>query len=238
MRHWHFKQESVKSRIKNLSSGNVRFWGGDDKEEAPSLPARPSYESFIPQRSKDIESQLYDFYKQRVTPEYQAITPDQQKMMLDRIQENLAPEFERQMKAQEQGIFSQGITGTPGASILGKLRQDYMKDLMGKGTDIAIENIGLTESGRQYGTGVLERMRGSLLNQANTEYGGAMDDRNLKYQADYNQYQQDQAEDQGFWSGLGGLVGNVGSSLAYDFLSPTRTAIRGAKGVSNMMGIY
>lgn len=228
---------STRSKLKLMGMDKrTRFWGGDEEEE--QKPAQPSYASFKPQRATDIEDQLYSFYKQRLEPGYQAITPDQQTMMFNRIKDQLSPTFEEQLKSQEQGIFSQGITGTPGASILGKLRQDYMKDLMGKATDIAIEDIGLTESGRQYGTGVLERLQGSLVGQGNTAYGGAMQG----YGMDMDLYNQNrlynQQQNDSLWGSLGGLVGNVGGGLAYDYLSPTRSAMRGAKGISSMLGSW
>lgn len=228
-------------KLKNLGFDRkrMRFFGGDDKEEAPAPPPRPSYESLIPQRAKDIEGDLYSFGKGRLDPSYQAISPEKQAMMYQRIQDQLSPAFEKSIKDQEQGIFSQGITGTPGAAILGKLRQDYMKDLMGKATDIAIEDIGLTESGRRYGAGLLDNLRGSLMNQANMEYQGAMGDRNMQYAANMNEYNQDRAEDTAFWSGMGGLAGSIGSSLipfaGSTFFSPSSVG-RSSKGVGDMLG--
>lgn len=241
MRRYHFKVKDSIDKLEvlgGIQKRGMRFWGGgDDKEEsAPAKPALPSYSSFKPQRATDIEDQLYDFYKQRLDPSYQAITPDQQAMMFQRIQDQLSPTFEKQIKDQEQGIFTQGITGTPGASILGKLRQDYMKDLMGKATDIAIEDIGLTESGRQYGTGVLERLKEGLVGQGNTAYGGAMTGYGYDMGLYGDQLARNQQQQSGLWSGLGNLIG-TGATYAMDAFLPGSGALtRGTKGVSNMTG--
>lgn len=234
MRHIHRSIDKLKL-VGNIDRKRMRFWGGDE-EEAPQPAARPSYDSFIPERAKEIEGDLYGFGKSRLDPSYQAISPAQQAMMYKRIEEQLAPTFEKTIKDQEQGIFSQGITGTPGASILGKLRQDYMKDLMGKATDIAIEDIGLTESGRRYGVGVLDQLRGSLMKQADTEYGGAVDDRNLRFAGETNAYNQDRASDNAFWTSMGGLAGSIGSSFLPGVGSAVFSPTRSSKGVSDMMG--
>lgn len=133
----------------------------------PNLPEPKKAEEYISPEELENERLLTEFGKSRMSPDYQVITPEQQAMMFNRIKEQLSPEFDRQLKEQQQSIFSQGITGTPGSAILNKLKQDYMNDLSGRATDIAIQNIGLTEQGKQYGVGVMGNVMNMLLNRSN-----------------------------------------------------------------------
>ena len=149
--------------------------GGNKKEEISRPSYADLYKQFFDPRAKEITGDLYDFGKSRLDPSYQAISPEQQSMIFKRIQGQLQPGFEEQLEGQRSDIYAQGIEGTPGSAILSNLRQSYLDDLSGRATDIAIEDISRTEAGRQYGGGLLERLRGSLTsderNIAGAEYG-------------------------------------------------------------------
>lgn len=215
-------------RKENMAFDLMQFLGlqskGADVSGSPDYASM--YRSLIDPRVSEYTGILGDFGKSLLEEgkTYEAMTPAQQSMIYGRIKEQLQPDFDRQMKEYEQNVFTQGIEGTPGSAILGKLRQDYMKDLSGRATDIAIENIGLTEQGKQYrygaGTDILGQLRSSLMGEASgiagTQYAGARSD--LDWQRSMDLYNQE--KDDALWSGIGSLLGNVGSSYISDAISP------------------
>ena len=180
------------------------------------MAVRPSYAAEYGKRldpyAGDIKELLYGAGRKRLQPGYEAISPEMQATMFGRIKEQLAPEFEEQMQAQLSNIYQQGIEGTPGSAILGKLRQDYLKGLSGRATDIGIESALRTESGRQYGGGLLERLRGGLVGEARDvagkEYGLDVGD----YEFGRLQEERKRQERMQLWSGLGGLAGTAATS--------------------------
>lgn len=192
------------------------WWGGKDKKEE-SKPTTPSYEDLYRRTSSpkisEYQNLLEGYGKERLAPSYQAISPAQQSIIYNRIKSTLQPQFDEGLEGQLQNIQTMGIEGTPGAAILSKLRKDYVNDLSGRATDIAIQDITSTLSEKSKGADILNNLRSSLMGEAsgivNQDYSGAMDDYT------YNREREDTSSD-----ALWGTLGQLGGNLLSSYLSP------------------
>ncbi len=186
------------------------IFGGDEEE-------RPSYADIYKQNlnpeASEYQSLLEKYGTERLSPNYQAISPAQQSIIYNRIKSTLQPQFDEGIAGQLQNIQTMGIEGTPGAAILSKLRKDYANDLSGRATDIAIQDITSTLSEKSKGADILSNLRNSLMGEASgiagADYGGAMSD----YM--YNKQRADTSSD-----ALWGTLGQVGGNLLSSYLSP------------------
>lgn len=196
------------------------WWGGEKKEEKPTTP---SYEDLYSRLSSpkisEYQNLLEGYGKERLSPNYQAISPAQQSIIYNRIKSTLQPQFDEGIAGQLQNIQTMGIEGTPGAAILSKLRKDYANDLSGRATDIAIQDITSTLSEKSKGADILSNLRNSLMGEASgiagADYGGAMSD----YM--YNKQREDTSSD-----ALWGTLGQVGGNLLSSYLSPQTTFMK------------
>lgn len=113
-------------------------------------------------RARGLREPVEAYAKGILEPGYEAYSPEMRGKMFSRIQEQLAPGFEERMRGQREDISSQGITGTPGAAILRKLRRDYEEDLMGKATDIELTSASQTLGQKRGAAGMLSSMATSI----------------------------------------------------------------------------
>lgn len=186
--------------------------------KSPNVPEVPSYESLYNKakssRIGSIEDLLYGYGNQRLQPGYEAINPQQQNMIYNRIAEQLNPDFEKNLKGQEQAIYNMGIQGSPGASILGQLRKDYMNDLGGRATDIAIQNISQTANERGQGINVLDALRNSLMGEASNIAGQTRGEQESARNISMGLESQRQQQNTDLLSNIGNFIGNIGLSAA------------------------
>lgn len=172
-----------------MSFSLAQFFGLEAKK--PNVPAVPQIESYIPQQATDIQNQMYSLGQSYLSPAYE-------QSMYNRMKDLMSPEFDRQMEEQQQGIVSSGIEGTASTALLGKLRKDYLNDLMGKSFDVA-------QTGKQYGASLLDTIRQSLQGQGTANYNAALNNRNMVMGLDANA----QAQTASNMASLGSLLGSA-----------------------------